>query len=173
MYVLQNYTKTDKRTQTNYSLHEVMNLTAGPFRSPRLNAGSGAYDQLPTLFLKIAEFRFRVLHALQELDEGLASGRQLALQAAGQPTKGGQSTLAFAQLLLAAAVGNAAVGQRATFLRQTDRWRVAEFRRHPASSAHFLRRRVFQHRPAVLQQQPFEPFSFSFQSRPKLAFVCS
>lgn len=148
-----------------YSLHVMMNLVASPLRGPRLDARSGAYNQLAAVFLQITKLRLGVLDSLPEFSECLASWRQLALQAPGQPTQSGQPSLAFAQLLLASAVGDPAVGERATFLRETDRRRVTEFRRYPAS--HLLCGRIFQQRP-VLQQEQTE---FAFSLWPNVAGV--
>lgn len=70
--------------------------------------------------LQTSQLGLRVLDPFPELHQSLAPRRKLRLEGTREAPQGRQSALAFAQFLLAAAVGDATVGKRAPFLRQTD-----------------------------------------------------
>lgn len=98
------------------------------------------HDDPPALLLQIAQLGLGVFDSLPEVSQTLAIRCQLGLQATRKPPERGQSALALVQLLIAPAVGDSAVGERAAFLREIARGIAGEF---PA--VHLLRRRVVQH----------------------------
>lgn len=102
------------------------------------------HDDPPALLLQIAQLGLGVFDSLPEVGQSLAIRRQLGLQATREPPERGQSALALVQLLIAPAVGDAAVGERAAFLRVIARGITGEF---PA--VHLLRRRVVQYHVAL------------------------
>jgi len=105
-----------------------------------------AYDEVSALFLQIAQLDLNVVNPLPELGQTLAFRWQLSFQAARQPPKSCQLALPLAQFLLASAIGNPAVGQGSTFLREIARGRAGEF-----YAVHLFRHRVIQHRVSLKQ----------------------
>lgn len=96
-----------------------------------LDAGGGAHDELSALRLERPELGLGLFDAAPELGQDLVvgAGCQLGLEGPGEPAESRQPALALAELLLAAAVRDAAVGERAALEAEQARGQgVAEAR---------------------------------------------